>query len=102
MTDTTIQAPKTHHVDRRASDLVFTDWGNEDDLLSTAQLAERLGTSTQFLTIGRHRGYGPPYLRISYKVTRYRVGDVKKWLRERTYCSTAEYMRRPSGDEQAA
>jgi hypothetical protein len=102
MTDTAIQAPKSHHLDRRADDLAFIDWGSDDDLLSTAELAKKLGTSTQFLTIGRHRGYGPAFLNISRKCTRYRVGDVRQWLRERTYRSTAEYARRPSDGDGSA
>ena len=91
MTET--QIPQKHHLDRRAADLAVIDWGNDDDLLTTPQVAAWLSVSEQFLEIGRHRGYGPKFLRLSPRRTRYRRGDVRQWLRERTHQSTAEYMR---------
>jgi predicted DNA-binding transcriptional regulator AlpA len=60
-------------------------------LLVTKQLAEWLGVSVPWLEIGRSRGYGPPYTKLGSKSIRYRVGDVLKWLEERSYKSTAEY-----------
>ncbi|HUS96770.1 MAG TPA: helix-turn-helix domain-containing protein, partial [Hyphomicrobiaceae bacterium] len=61
------------------------------ELLSTPQLAEWLGVSTQWLEIGRSRGYGPPFIRMSPKRVRYRRGDVLDWLRERTHLCASEY-----------
>lgn len=81
-----------HHLDRRAEAIV--ERGNEgdaDDLLSTAQVAAWLGVSLQFLEIGRHRGYGPKFVRLSPRRVRYRRSDVLTWLKERTHAATNEY-----------
>ena len=37
--------------------------GDDDDLLTTPQLAEWLAVSEQWCEIGRHKGYGPPYVK---------------------------------------
>jgi predicted DNA-binding transcriptional regulator AlpA len=81
----------THHIDRRAAAIVSADAGADDELLSTPELANWLGVSTQFLDIGRSKGYGPPFQKISPRMVRYRRGDVLAWLRSRTFGSTAEY-----------
>jgi predicted DNA-binding transcriptional regulator AlpA len=62
-----------------------------DMLLDTKQLARWLGVSVPWLEIGRSRCYGPPYKKIGPKSVRYRVGDIRKWLEERSYKSTSEY-----------
>ncbi len=82
--------PMRHHIDRRAAALAATD-GPDDDLLSTRAVAAWLDVSDQFLEIGRHRGYGPKFTRLSPRCVRYRRGDVRAWLRERTHASTAAY-----------
>ena len=84
--------PSRHHLDRRADRLIEDgSTGQPDDLLSTVKLAKWLGTSTQWLEIGRSRGYGPTFIRISPRMVRYRRKDVLKWLAERSYHSTGEY-----------
>ena len=85
--------PKKHHIDRRADAIAAADSGSEDDLLSTRQLADWLGVSTQWVEIGRTNNYGPRFTRISDRVIRYRRADVVSWLRTRTHASTAEYAR---------
>jgi hypothetical protein len=92
----TVPAPRSHHLDKRAADIGDVA-GSDDDLLDPRQLAAWLGVSTHFLKIGRHRGYGPRYYRASPHQIRYRRGDVRQWLNERSHQSTAEYARRPSG-----
>src|SRR5947207_8590513 len=82
--------PQRHHIDKRADALAEAE-GDEDDLLDTREMSAWFGVSTQRLEIGRIRGYGPPYKTISPKRTRYRRGDVRPWLRERTHRSTSEY-----------
>jgi hypothetical protein len=92
-------APKTHHLDRRAGDIVAASSGattststsNYDDLLTTQEAADFLRVSPQFLTIGRHRGYGPPYQRVSPRLILYRRGGILDWLKERTHRCTSEY-----------
>ena len=75
--------PLKHHLDRRAADLI-DEGGDDDDLLDTPTTSVWLGVSSQWLEIGRSKGYGPPYVRLSPSRVRYRRGDVRRWLRERT------------------
>jgi predicted DNA-binding transcriptional regulator AlpA len=84
-------SPRRHHLDRRASTLAEVSHGAPDDLLSTRAVAEWLGVSVQFLEIGRHRGYGPKFVRIGPARIRYRRADVLAWLEERTFASTSQY-----------
>jgi predicted DNA-binding transcriptional regulator AlpA len=84
-------SPTKHHLDRRADQFAASDTGQPDDLLSTKQVADWLGVSTQWLEIGRSKNYGPPFVRISARVIRYRRGDVREWLTGRSHASTAEY-----------
>jgi predicted DNA-binding transcriptional regulator AlpA len=93
--------PKRHHIDRRAGDLLLETAADAlahagcsydpDELLSTAAVSEWLSLSMQWLEIGRHRGYGPRYCKLSPRRVRYRRADVLTWLAERTYQATAEY-----------
>ena len=83
--------PAYHHIDRRAGALAAASAGAPDDLFATRELADWLGVSTQWVEIGRHRGYGPRFQRIGPRMIRYRREDVLAWLRERTHKSTAEY-----------
>ena len=59
-----VRSPKpksrTHHLDRRVKQIVALDTDNDDDdLLTTEQVAEWFGVSTQWLEIGRSNGWGP-------------------------------------------
>jgi predicted DNA-binding transcriptional regulator AlpA len=74
----------THHLDKRADDLITTGANDPDDLLTTKQLAAWLGVSTTTLEIWRCEGKGPPFVRITPRMVRYRRGDVLQWLAERT------------------
>ena len=85
-------ATNTHHLDRRADSIAAQIAGLPDDaLLDTPDLASWLGVSPQFLTIGRSRGYGPAFVRLSPTAVRYRASDVRVWLKERTHRRTAEF-----------
>ena len=84
--------PKFLLLDRRALHIAGLAIGADPDkLLDTKQLAEWLGVSVQWLEIGRCNRYGPPYKRLGQKAIRYRVGDVLRWLEERSHKSTADY-----------
>jgi predicted DNA-binding transcriptional regulator AlpA len=83
--------PKRHHLDRRAAEIIGVNVGAEDELLTTEALARWLNVSTQWLEIGRHRGYGPKYQKLSTRCVRYMRGDVLAWLRTRTHSRTSEY-----------
>lgn len=95
MSEHIITVPGRHHLDRRADHLAREGAaaGDTDDLLDTRTVAAWLGVSTQFLEIARHRGYGPRFVRLSTRRTRYKRSDVLDWLRERTHAATAEYRR---------
>lgn len=85
-------APTKHHLDRRAHKLVDEDAGaSDDDLLTTLEVATWLGISTQWLEIGRMKGYGPQFTRVAPRSIRYTRGNVRKYLKSRTHASTAEY-----------
>ena len=85
--------PRAHHLDRRALAIIeAANAGSDDELLRTIVVAVWLGVSEEWLEIGRSRGYGPPYHRLSPRRVRYRRGDVKAWLTERAHRHTAEYF----------
>ena len=50
-----------------------------DHLLSTPQLAERLGVAEITLKTWRCRGEGPRFVRVG-RCVRYRLVDVDRWL----------------------
>ena len=79
-----------YHIDKRAAGLLLGAI-NDESLLTTAETAQWLGVSTQWLEIGRHRGYGPPFERLSPRCVRYRRSKVCAWLDARSYTHTAEY-----------
>jgi predicted DNA-binding transcriptional regulator AlpA len=90
----------SHHLDKRADQLAerISTAVDTEKLLSTKEVAPLLGVSTQWLEIGRHRGYGPAFVRIGRRV-RYRHPDLVSWLEERTHRCTSEYStgrRRPA------
>ncbi len=89
-------APTKHHIDKRADRIVGADIGADDELLSTQAVANWLGVSVQWVEIGRSKNYGPPFRKISARCIRYLRGDVLKWLKARSYASTAEYAKHAS------
>jgi predicted DNA-binding transcriptional regulator AlpA len=76
---------RKHHLDKRAGAIAdgHSD-GDPDDLLSTRALALWLGVTEQWLESGRLKGFGPPFVKLSPKLVRYRRSDIVKWLRSRT------------------
>jgi len=85
------KSPKAHHLDKRAARLLAAGAGDDDELLNTRATADWLGVSTQWLEIGRCKSYGPPFIRLSPHAIGYRRGDVRLWLKARTYTSTKDY-----------
>jgi predicted DNA-binding transcriptional regulator AlpA len=52
-----------------------------EDLLDQRQAATRLGLpSARTLEAWRRRGYGPPFIRLSPRLVRYRASDIDRWL----------------------
>ncbi|MGJ4997830.1 hypothetical protein ACQR0Z_25635 [Bradyrhizobium sp. HKCCYLS3077] len=83
-------SPKFLLLDRRAQQVAQVAIGADPDLLlDTKRMAEWLGVSTQWLEIGRSKGFGPPFRKLSPKLVRYQVGEVKAWLETRSHRSTA-------------
>ena len=84
---------RRHHLDRRAADLAAEGAaaGEADELLDTTEVSEWLGISVEWVEIGRSRGYGPAFVRLSPRRVRYRRSDVLAWLAERTHASAREY-----------
>jgi hypothetical protein len=84
------------HLDRRASSLLqsHVSEGPDDELLTTPQLANWFGTTTQKVEGDRRKGIGPPFVQMAGRDIRYSRGTVRKWLEQRVRQCTAEYTRR--------
>ncbi|HEV2069479.1 MAG TPA: helix-turn-helix domain-containing protein [Acidimicrobiales bacterium] len=57
-------------------------------LLTTAQVSEYLAIPVSTLHVWRHRGVGPPSLKVGRHL-RYRRGDVETWLQSRASAQPA-------------
>jgi hypothetical protein len=86
--------PVSLHLDRRAADLAVqgTAAGNDDEWLTTEQLASWLRVSKQWVELARKLGTGPPFFRPSSNMVRYRRGEVVQWLYQRHHRRTSEYQ----------
>ena len=62
-----------------------------DALLTEEEAAEFLGYSKRALQNWRHRGDGPPFIRISERAVRYRRRDLIAWCEDLTEESTSSY-----------
>jgi hypothetical protein len=63
-----------------ADDYLLTP--NNDDLLSRDDIERetRGGITRRWLELAAYRGDGPPMLKISRRMVRYRRGEFKTWL----------------------
>jgi len=87
-----VDTPKKFHLDKRAHAIAARIAELPDDaLLGPKETSEWLGVCEDWLAIGRHRGYGPCFVRLSPSLIRYRIADVRAWLEERVHHRTAEY-----------
>lgn len=50
------------------------------NLLTAKETAERLGMSVDALTVLRHRGGGPAYIKFGRRI-RYQPEDVEQWIK---------------------
>jgi hypothetical protein len=88
------RAPKAHHLDRRASAIAAAGAaGNDDDLLTTPEVADWFGVSEEWLEQARRGGYGPAFIKMSERVVRYTRGECRKFLKTRSFQSVAEAAR---------
>lgn len=87
-----------HHLDRRVDAILErAPLADPDELLNTPAVADWFGVSVPWLEAGRSKGYGPPFLRISARMIRYRRGDVLAWLEGRKQAREAEYVVKLTG-----
>jgi hypothetical protein len=86
-------ATRRSHIDRTANQMADALAASAtDESLSTVQAATFIGCSPSFLEIGRCKGYGPRFRRLSPRMIKYLKSDVIDWLRSRArHQSTAEY-----------
>lgn len=52
----------------------------QDQWITPAAAAERIGWSTRYLRKQRARGLGPTPCRISCRTVRYKLADVDAWI----------------------
>jgi len=57
---------------------------DEQPLLTEAELAEQLNVEPTLLERLRFEGSGPPFVRVSARIIRYRPSAVRRWLDSRT------------------
>ena len=84
--------PSRFHLDRRAAQ-VASSAGDDDELLTTQDLADWLGVSVQWVNLQRTKGEGPEYERLGPRLIRYRRGKARQWLEQRSHLRTSEYSR---------
>src|SRR4051812_48907845 len=65
--------PRKFHLDKRAA-AIAAEPGDDDELLTTSQMATWLGVSVQWLDIGRHAGY-----RAAVSETRSAPRSIPPW-----------------------
>jgi predicted DNA-binding transcriptional regulator AlpA len=89
-----IAVPQKLHLDKRASTILTIDANKgDDDLLTTKATAAWLQVSEVWLESGRAAGYGPPHIMLAKRLVRYRRGDTRKWLRQRTTTKATALVR---------
>lgn len=64
---------------------------NDDRLLTEVQTAQLLGISPRTLQKWRYEGGHTPAFHKVGRAVRYRLGDVKEWLRERRRRSSSDH-----------
>jgi hypothetical protein len=86
----TRRRPKTFKIDKSlAAAISRAPVGGDDDLLNTPAAAVWLGVSTQWLELGRCKKFGPPFIKITKRLVRYRKRDLLDYLQSRTRTMTA-------------
>ena len=66
-----------------------TDSLNDDRLLSRGEVQNIFGISQRFLEVAAVKGGGPAYHKIGRNV-RYRVADLRQWIKAQRVNSTSE------------
>lgn len=63
----------------------------DEEYLDPRAAAAHCGLSRRWMELARHIGNGPPFVRVTPRMIRYRRSDLDQWMRERTHRSTSEY-----------
>lgn len=63
-------------------------------MLTTAQVADRIGLSANGLRVRRMRGGGPPFIDLGGGTIRYPLASLELWMRERYRDPEADARRR--------
>lgn len=63
------------------------------DLLTAAELAQRLGSTEGALAQWRYKGLGPKFIKPSPRKVLYRWSDVEAWLDAQTRTITGDGVR---------
>jgi predicted DNA-binding transcriptional regulator AlpA len=86
--------PKSFHIDKRAAMISAADAGDDDELLSTQQVAQLLGVSEVWLKKRLADGTGPPSKLLSPRCRRYPRSLLRPWLEKRDREATKVAARR--------
>lgn len=85
------QPVNSKHTDHRFVDSPnISVKASSDQFLTTKEVAVLLKVSIQWVEIGRVYGYGPPFIKITNRMVRYRLSDIQEWIAMRLYTSTSE------------
>ena len=63
---------------------------NDRQLLSRDQIEAEYGLTRRWLELAAHQGQGPPMLRLSRRMVRYRRADFEAWLAAHIIDNSAE------------
>jgi hypothetical protein len=63
----------------------------DDRLITPGQLCDEFlgGMSPRTFREWRARGLGPPEIRLAPQILRFRVGDVRRWIRDASHAAAA-------------
>lgn len=81
-----------HRPDPKLSTQLAINNGDQPILHPEGAVARVLKVQTKTLQAWRHRGGGPPFVKVG-RLVRYRLSDVESWLASRTVSSTSEGTR---------
>ena len=63
---------------------------SSNELLSRDQIEAEYGLGRRWLELAAIRGDGPPMVKISWRMVRYKRADLENWLTARTVTSTSQ------------
>ena len=63
---------------------------SSNELLSRDQIEAEYGLGRRWLELAAIRGDGPPMVKLSWRMVRYKRADLENWLTARTVTSTSQ------------